>query len=269
MQSHTIEKTGSSGRTIAFRVLTGLFAIGSLIGLFGIGLIVGWIDTEEGKIHRVHDIGFGVLAGAIMTVGFLAQLRHPERKVSALYQVVAAGVAGLIGGLMASDVSFGMFFLVLAVLSVGILLLLHPARAELRRQRARVSSVLAGLAALGAIPLVWLALTMARFQRDGLPTDPHVKESHWTLMAAMAIAIVLVAFLASARLPGWRITAWSAGAGAFFYGLASAVFATFPGTDSPYAGSKGTGWGIVAMAGGLLFIAVAEWEVRKPGAEAG
>ena len=246
-----------------------MFALGSFLGLFGIGLIVGWFDTDEGKIHRVHDIGFGVLAGVIMTVGFLALLRHPERKVSALYQVGAAGVAALIAGLVASDVGLGLVFFVPAVVAVGVLSALHPARAELRRRGAGISGVLAALAVLGAIPLVWLALTMARFQRDGLPNDAHVKESHWTLMAAMAIAIVLVAFLASARLPGWRITAWSAGAGAFFYGLASAVFAKFPGTDSPYAGSKGTGWGIVAMAGGLLFIAAAEWEARKPGAEAG
>jgi len=269
MQVPAIEQTGSRGRTIAFRVVTAVFALGSFLGLFGIGLIVGWFDSDEGKIHRVHDIGFGVLAGVIMTVGLLALFRHPERKVSPLYQVGAAGLAGLIAGLMASDVGFGLVFFVPAVVAVGILILLHPARAELRRPGAGVSALLVSLAGLGAIPLVWLSLTMARFQRDGLATDAHVKESHWTLMASMAIAIVLIAFLAAARLPGWRITAWSAGAGAFIYGLASAVFAKFPGTDSPYAGSKGTGWGIVAMAGGLLFIAAAEWEARKPGAEAG
>jgi hypothetical protein len=65
------------------------------------------------------------------------------------------------------------------------------------------------------------------------------------------------------RLSGWRITAWCAGAGAFLYGLASLVFATFPGTNVPYPGSEGAGWGVAAMVWGLWFIAAARWEAVR------
>jgi hypothetical protein len=75
-------------------------------------------------------------------------------------------------------------------------------------------------------------------------------------MAALAIAILLVALLAAARTRGWRIPAWSAGMAAVVVGLASAIF-----PDQP--GAAGRVWGTVAAAGGVLFIAVAEWEARR------
>jgi hypothetical protein len=251
------------GRRIAFRILAGLFAAGALGGLFGIGLVIGWFDTSDGKIHRVHDIAFGVVAGVFLAVGFVAQLRRPEAQVSARYQIVAASFAALIAGLMASDAGTGLFFFLVSLAALAIMVAVHPAGLALMKAKASLSGPLATLAAVGAVPLVWFALTTARMQRTGFRTDPHVKMGHWTMMTAMLLAILLVALLASLRLPGWRITAWCAGLGAFVYGLASAVFAKFPNTQLPYPGSKGVGWGLVAMAGGVVFVAVAEWEARR------
>jgi hypothetical protein len=251
------------GRLIAFRVLVVLFGIGAAGGLFGAGLIVGWFDTTEGGIHRVHDIGFGVLAGVFVTVGFLAQLRSPERNVSARYQIVAAGVGVLIAGLIAADPGTGLFFFLVPVVALAILVAVHPASTALMKGTPSFSPVLAGITVVGAVPLTWFALHAAKLQRTGFPADPHVKQSHWTIMAAMALAILLVALVSSLKLPGWRISAWSAGAGAFFYGLASAVFATFPGSSVPYPGSEGVSWGLVGILGGLMFIAAAEWEARR------
>jgi hypothetical protein len=244
-------------------VLSVVFAIGALVGLFGVGLIVGWFDTEEGKIHRVHDIAFGVLAGVFLTVAFLAQLRNPEWKLSVRYQIVAAALAALIAGFLAADPGTGVFFFLIPMAALAILVAVHPAGMSLMRGERSLSAPLALLAVAGAIPLIWFALTTARLQRTGISTDPHVEMGHWTIMTAMLLAIFLVALLSSLKFSGWRISAWCAGAGAFFYGLASAVFAKFPGTTVPYPGSKGVGWGIVAIAGGLLFVAVAEWEARR------
>lgn len=259
----------SKGRRIAFRAVAALFALGTAFGLFGVAVIFAWFDKTDGKIHRVHDMAFGVLFGAIATVGLLAQTRNPERRTSALFQVALAGVAVLIAGLAAGDAGTGVSLFAILVVAVGILVVLHPARDELTKRGAGASPVLAALVVLAAIPLLWYSLTTAKLQRDGLPSDPHVKNGHWTLMTAMLIALVLVGLLAALRYPGWRITAWSAGAGAFLYGLASLVFSKFPGADAPYPGSKGVGWGLLAMVGGLLFIGMAELEARKPAAQAG
>jgi hypothetical protein len=253
----------SRGRVLAFKILACLFAAGALGGLFGIGLVIGWFDTDEGKIHRVHDIGFGVLAGVFLTVAYLAQLHKPERKLSLRYQIVAAAIASLIAGMMAADPGTGLFFFLIPLASLAVLVAVHPAGMSLMRAERSLSAPLAILTLLGAIPLIWYSLTTSRLQRTGISTDPHVKMGHWTIMTAMLLAILLVALLSSLKFSGWRITAWCAGAGAFTYGLASAVFAKFPGTSVAYPGSKGTGWGLVAMAGGLVFIAAAEWEARR------
>jgi hypothetical protein len=237
-------------------VVAALFALAAFLGLFGIAVIFAWFDTDEGSIHRVHDMGFGVLFGVILTTGLLVQNWRPERKVSAFYQTLDVALALAIAGALATK-GDGVLGAVVILAGYVILFALHPYRsALLRPEREGFSIVMLGLTVLGAVPLTWFALTTARLQRNGLSLDPHVKQDHWLLMSAMAIAIVLVAFLSSFKFRGWRISAWSASAGLFLYGLISTVY--------PHkAGSEGTGWGIMAMAGALLFFAAAEWEARR------
>jgi hypothetical protein len=246
---------GSNGKRIAFKVLSGLFAAAAFGGLFGIAIIFAWFDTDEGSIHRVHDMGYGALYGAILTTGFLVQNWRPERKVSAFYQILDVALATAIAGAIATNgfAALAVFILVAYV----ILFVLHPYRSELLHpHREGFSPVLLGLTVLGAIPLIASALTWARLQRNGLSLDPHVNAGHWVLMAAMAIGIVLVGFLSAFKFRGWRISAWSAAAALFLFGLISVVY-------PQKAGSAGTGWGFVAMAGGLVFAAAAEWESRR------
>jgi hypothetical protein len=252
----------SHGRRVAFTVAAVVFALGAAFGLFGVALIFGWFNNEQGGIHRVHYLGFGVLFGVILTTACLALLRRPEARPSALYQVAATAVALLIAALVSADPG-GLLFAAIVAVAASILLALHPARSEVLHPAPNPSAVMGLVALAGAVPLVWFGLTAARLQRDGPPADPHVKMEHWAVMASMAFALVLVGFLAAARTRGWRFTAWCAGLGAAVYGLASLVFHRFPGTNIPYAGSEGVGWGLVAIVGGLAFIAVAEWEARR------
>jgi hypothetical protein len=236
-------------------VLAAIFAAVSLGALFGIGVIIAWIDTDEGGIHRVHDMGFGALYGVILTVGFAVQLWRPERKISAFFQILAVGLAVAIAGTLATRpyALLGVF----VALAWAILLALHPFRSEVLRPAGDgFSRLLGALATLGTIPLLWFSWTVTKLQRNGLSIDPHVSQDHWTTMAAMAIGIVLVGWLSCLKLRGWRITAWSAAVATFLYGLISAVY---PGR----AGSEGTRWGWIAMAGGLVFIGAAEWEARR------
>jgi hypothetical protein len=85
---------------------------------------------------------------------------------------------------------------------------------------------------------------------------------HWTGMAVMGIAVVLMAALASERTAGWRIVAWLTGIGSIVYGVASTVFATYPGSTVPYPGSEGSFWGALAIAWGVVFIVLAERRAR-------
>jgi hypothetical protein len=250
------------GRRIAFAVASGLFAVAAFGGLLGFSLVTGWFDNSDGGIHRVHMLGFGILYGLLLTVAALALTRRPEEKPSVFFQVVVVGLAAIIGALVSADGNYVVLGLIV-IAAAAILLTLHPARAEVLRPTVSPSPLMGGLVLVGAVPLTGFALTMARLQRAGPPTDPHVSGDHWANMAALAFGLVLVGLLASARMRGWRFTAWCAGLGTAVYGVASIVFHRFPNTSVPYPGSEGTGWGLLALIGGLIFIVVAEWEARR------
>src|SRR5437867_78423 len=74
--------------------------------------------------------------------------------------------------------------------------------------------------------------------------------------AALVIPALLIGLLASLKPHGWRIPAWCAGMAVVVYGLASVVFPDHPGAEE-------RGWGSLAIAGGVLFIAAAEWEAKR------
>jgi hypothetical protein len=255
------EPTGN-GRRYAFTILTVVFAAASFGALFGVGIVIGWFDTTVGGIHRVHDLGFGILFGVILTTAFLALARKPETKPSAFLQVVGVAVASILAGAVALAIGYVVIGIVVAA-AAGILLALHPDRAEVLHPTVRPSVVLLALAVVGSVPLVWYAIVTAGLQRNGLAGDPHVAQGHWVTMSAMAFGLVATGLLAAARIRGWRLTAWCAGVGVGVFGLASIVLREIPGTTVPYAGSEGVFWGTVALAGGVLFVAAAEWEARR------
>ena len=133
-------------------------------------------------------------------------------------------------------------YLILGLIVLGtaaIPLVMHPARGDVLHPTTRASPFMGALAMAGSVPLVWFALTMARLQRAGPPSDPHVSGDHWANMAAMAFGLVLVGL------------------------LASIVFQRFPGSSVPYPGSEGIGWGLVAIIGGLAFVLAAGWESAR------
>ena len=195
-------------------------------------------------------------------LALVAMARRPERKPSAFVQVLVVALAALISGAISATVGYVVIAVVVAVAG-AILFALHPARETVVHRASSPSLAMTAFAAVGAIPLVWFALTTARLQRTGPPNDPHVQMAHWATMCAMALGLVLAGLLASMRFRGWRVTSWCAGVGTALYGLASIVFRDFKGLGVPYPGSEGTGWGLVALLGGLAFVGLAELEARR------
>ncbi|MEX0834107.1 MAG: hypothetical protein WD276_09605 [Actinomycetota bacterium] len=255
----------SKRRRIAFTVCVAVFGLGIGLGFFALpSLIFGWFEGGERQIHRVHDIAWGITGGLIISVGFLAQLRRPERKVAAMQQVVLGVIAYFLAAILASDYDSEVLLgTLIFVAACAIAIRLHPAQGELFRHDEGYSRVMLAVALVAAVPYFVFALRMASYQRLGLPSDPHVELHHWSGMAAMALSLILVALLASVRTRGWWIPAWCAGLGSVVYGLASVLFAKYPGTDVPYPGSEGVIWGILAIVWGVAFFGATEWEVRR------
>jgi hypothetical protein len=242
-----------AARRTAFRLCAAVLVVLFGVGFFGLStLVIGWFEDVEGVAGPVTDLGYGALVGIILTGGMLVQLRAPERKIAGIQQAALVVPALVIGSALASDTQNLVAALISAV-GVGILLALHPARGEFLRAGA-FSPALLTITVLGAIPLTAYALDMGAFARDLAGPPHHVQRL--STMAAMAIAIVLTGLLAAFRTQGWRIPAWSTGTAAIVFGLATTIFPDHPG-------AAGRGWGVAAIAGGALFIAVAEWERRR------
>ncbi len=239
---------------IAFNVWTAILVAVFGVAFFGLtSVVIAWFEDVEGVAGPVTDLGYGVLFGIILTTGLLVQLRLPERKIAAVQQTFLVIPALVVGSAIASD-SQNLVPALILLPALGILLALHPSREEFFRRGAALSRTLLAITVIAAVPLIAYSVDRGAQARDLAGPQHHVQRL--STMAAMALAIVLTGLLAVLQTRGWRIPAWSAGVAAIVFGLASVVF-------PDQAGAVGRGWGGVAVAGGVLFIAVAEWEVRR------
>lgn len=245
--------TRAGRRRVAFSILAGLFglAFGGLF--FGLpSVVLAWFTTGHEAAHRIHEVAWGGMAGVLLAVGALVQLRRPERKPAAMQQVVVTMVALIAGMAVAADLDPAMIvFLVVA----GVMAWLHPARSEVLSLSGRLSPAMGAIVLASAVPLVVYALGQAEIGRLDTASE-HAEFHHWAGMAALAFALLLVGGVASLRTRGWRISAWSVGLVAVLFGLVSVLNPDLPS-------SAGTGPGLAAMAGGALFVAAAEWERRR------
>jgi hypothetical protein len=245
-------------RRVAFFAWATILSLVSGITFIGVTVLtLGlWLAHRNADTTPVTDLGFFAL-GAIITAGFVGQLRAPERHIAGLQQafigLLTLGVAGLIGGRLEPLTGAGIF-----LVASALLVALHSARRAFLKVGTRLSAPLAALALLAALPAAAYAATMLVQARHAGPSCFLGRCAHgdrFAELAALASAIVALGVLAAARPEGWRLTAWSAGAGAALVGAASLVWPALPGALGRAAGALVVVWGV-------LFVAVAEWEWR-------
>ncbi len=253
----------SRTRRTWYSVLAVVFAVLTGIVLFGwIGLVFGWADTTDGGIHRIHiAAGSGVGTGLFIATPLLI-LAWRRRNIALLEMVAVTAVAYGIASVIATDWAALAFVPILAI-PVVVLASMGRQWGDLFQAGGRLAFATLAVTVVSAIFWVTYGLEMARNQRLGPSSDPHVQMHHWTSMAGMALAIVLLGVLASVRTCGERIVVWLAAAGSAVYGVASIVFATFPGTSVPYPGGEGVGWGLLAIAGGVVLVTASELDRRR------
>jgi hypothetical protein len=252
----------SKTRRTWFSVLAVVFSLIFGVGFFSwIGLVTGWFEGGERQIHRVHDIASsGVATGLLIALPLLI-LSWRREDIALLQMLGVAALATVLGSVLATDPTYAVFVLVIAVPVVVLLAISRWWRRFVAPGESWAPELLG--AALLAAPF-WgaFAWTMARYQADLPADDPHVKEFHWMGMAVLAIGLVLLVVLASLRTRGWRTVSWLTGVGSIVYGAASIAFATYPGSDVPYPSSEGSVWGALAIAWGVLVIGLAERRAR-------
>lgn len=230
-----------------------------LLGVLSFSLVslaTAWFGIEERAGHEVHDLSWGILGGLVLTGALVVQIKDSTGKIATMQAfVLTVVVMGVV--LTIADPSP----LILVFLGVTALLVyLHPARSRLMEVGDGWQPFLAGLAILGAIPLVIYALDQIDIQRLDL-NDPHWEEGHFGQMAAWAVVMPALGLLTARRTPGWIWVARGAALGTSLMGLISLIY---PDNVS----SLGTAWGTATIVGALVFAAAAEMEARSGRGEA-
>ena len=195
-------RTGRPHTLFTAALVTALALLTLNYGL--IDLIDGFTGIVDQNRNVVLDAGWGAIFGVVLPLGLLAQLRHPSQRIAGLQQT--ALVAIILAGAGVAGRAFWYLGLAAALLTAtGLLLAMHPARGEILRCGASAQPLLLGLGAVAALPCLVYATRMISAQRRGLP--PLDAESngmhHWTVMAALALAVVGLAVLASLGTHGW------------------------------------------------------------------
>jgi hypothetical protein len=241
-------------RSAATGMLAAALALVSLTVGFGAVDLLSPLVLHEGT--QVSDVGYGTLAGLVIPIGLLTQLRRPERHLAGLQQVALAALAYLAAGTLTGQQPLLLAGGLVAATAVGAL---HPDRRALLRGLQRPSLPLLALALVAAAPGSQYALHMAFNQRDGvLPADAHLGLGHWAALSAAALAALLAALLGSFRTPGFAIPSFTAAAAALAWGITCLLY---PGS----AGALSPAWAGLAIAWALAFAAATVVETSRAG----
>ena len=245
----------SGGRTLAFRIIAGLF--GSITLVFTLLFLVGSFTDETQSVHRFHNLGGAVGYGLLLPVPLLFCAWRPMQ--TAVFRLTwAVALASIVGGLVAGDFVSGTYFV--APIVFVILILLHPAREELFRFERPDAPELA-LALVAAVPLVVYAWNQADLMSLVDPSnDPtgHWEMHHWSGMAVTALSLVLAAALTAFGGRARRTAAWLVGVGGMLLGLGSLAYPDLPSVfDTP--------WAVAALVWGAAYVVAGELLDRRSG----
>jgi len=210
----------------------------------------GYVDQER---NQVLDVGWGAVFGVVLPLGLLTLLRRPERRIAGVQQTAVVALALALAGALGER----WWYLVLAAGVGGIaavLLALHPTR-QTFGQRGQPDRTMLVLAAVAAGPSLVYAWRMASAQRRDLPPTDAVSNGlhHWTVMAALALLVLLLVLLAALRTSGWRIPAMSASIAAGAWAISCLL------APAGAAGSEGHAWAWMVLAWGVATFATATW----------
>lgn len=239
----------STGRRTAFRVIAWIMAASGIA--FGLSTAVFGIIDESQRIHAVHNVVVATLLLVLSAPAAIVAARAPERSIRPLVHLALVGVAGLVT--MVLSLTLDPFTLPFVVL-VGVLWVLRPTR-DNPFPSGRPSPILLVLAIAAAVSLVAYAAGQAELQRID-STSEHAEFYHWVETSFYAIAALLLGLLAALRPAAYRLSGWCAGVALAVLGGASVALGDYPSAlDAP--------WAWAALVGGLVFLAVLEWESRR------
>lgn len=266
-----VRKEGGKRRAVAFTILAGLFALVGLVFLEGLteGLmpwvIVGCPGCTPGitstpEIYRWHGAEHGATVGILLSGSLLALLWQARAKPLLLQFYALGHLILILGyGLFAPPLPIAKEVRVVGmmVLAVALLIAVYPEpRAVLRFSIVRpINRPLFVLSLAAALALAPYAVQNLQWQFQGVGGE-QAMTGRWAGAAILAVCLVLAGLFAATLRPGWRELGVLAGIAYLYLGAAAL---TVP--DQP--GSWGVLGGVLALVGGVAYLAVTTREARR------
>ena len=196
--------------TVAFLIFIYLFSPFTQVFL-------GWfVDFEDNISHRVHEVTFGALF-TIIFVGLLVQLRASTRNFAGLVQ---ATVAALTLAVVITLSTGWEWPTLIYLVPLAVVAWLHPGRESFFRYK-----INAHRAMLVMMLLITGSLLLGFVKEfDKAINEVRLHISHWGGMAAFALTLLIIGYLAALRVHGWPVLAWTTGASVLIYGVLSMSF---------------------------------------------
>jgi len=241
------------------RVVAGLALVVSLVLNFGIVDLVTAVDpSPEWEPVRMLEAGWGIVFGILFPIGFAAQLRRGGGPVATIQQLAVITASLAVATLLTLKAHEWLLVGFWAAVTAAIIAL-HPARKRVLARPARPDPIIATVAALAVVPAAIYAAQMAAKYRAGFPGDDTNGFEHWTVQAALPLALVGLVALSALKTDGWRVPALSAAIGAVLFGALGVA-------DTGSRGDVPTGWAAATLEWGLVvLLAVATARRRGPG----
>jgi hypothetical protein len=232
------------------RIIAAVMAVAAIaFGLFTMVFAFVGPDQEQ---HAFHNVLVATLLLVLSAPPAIVVARRPADDASPV-ELAALAVAGL--ATMILSLTLDPFTLPFVVLIVVLWLLRTSPPAIV--PSGRFSIPMLALVVVAAAPLLIYAAGQAELQRTD-HSSAHAAFFHWVETAFYAVAIVLLGALAGLRPVVYRLAAWMSGIALTVFGAGALLL-------SGYASAPDTPWGWAALAGGVGFIGLAEWEARRSG----
>jgi hypothetical protein len=212
----------------------------------------------DGATHEIHWFAQGVFVWVIVAA-IAVQLRRPRAQVGAAWVYGAGTVVAFAMILALADLPDEVVPVVAAATVIAALAFVaHPSRwREKFAGVERSSRASFALVAVATVPLVGYAIGQLDIHASSGPHDEHHEFGHWVVMAVYALLVPLFGAVASRKVSGWRFPLWAAGVMVAALGIGSLGITA--------VSQLSTGWALLAIAWGAVFVAVGEREARSTG----
>ncbi len=215
---------------------------------FGVIDLLAFAAGEEFHATLVLGTGWGLVFLFLVAVplGAVAGWRRATAPV-ARAQVALVAVAVVAGAALSASARHFVLAAALGV-TVAVLLALDRGSATGVLQTWRWSRAPGALVIVAVGPACAYAWTAARSAGSGGVTDDTWSLDHWPVQAALPLALLAIAALASGHPRGWRLPAWCVA-------MAAGWFAVVCWLQPNLAGSVGRTWSTALFVWALAFIA--------------